>query len=219
VGLPALPVHTVTGVTMLQVAAAALAGVAGHARQGPVRLDLVATLGGGMIAGALTGAFLSRWVTAPALVAVFAWLAVVAAVAMFLPARWMPSDEPAAPFRLRRGLAVGAGLVTGVLVGLVGAGGGFLLVPLMLYVLRIPLRTSVAASLAIVLLSGLAGLTGKVATGQVDWHIGLALVSGALPGAWAGAAVSARTHTRRLGRLLGVILALVAIRMWWAILM
>jgi uncharacterized membrane protein YfcA len=137
---------------------------------------------------------------------------------MFFPARWMPVEIDAALIRFNRPAATASGLVVGGLVGMVGAGGGFLLVPLMLYVLRIPMRAAVAASLGIVLLSGLAGAAGKVATGQVEWHLALALVAGALPGAWVGAAVSRRTHTRVLGLILGLLIGIVAIGMWWEIL-
>lgn len=219
IGLAALSVHTVAGVTMVQVAAASLAGMLGHLHHGAVRGSLVGTLGGAMMVGSLTGALWSRSVDGSALTALFASLALVAAATMFLPAGWRSPDVPAdAPLRFNRTLAFAGGLVVGVLVGMVGAGGGFLLVPLMLYLLRIPMRPAVGASLAIILLAGVAGATGKIVTGQVHWPLALALVSGALPGAWGGAAVSRHTATRALAHTLGVILALVAATMWWEVL-
>ncbi len=217
-GLTPLAVHTVAAVTMIQVAAAGLAGFLGHLHHGAVRGSIVATLGGGMVVGSLTGAILSSQVSAPALTGVFATLALVAAILMFLPARWMPREIDAAALQFSKPLAVASGLVVGVLVGLVGAGGGFLLIPLMLFLLRIPMRAAVGASLGIVLLSGLAGAAGKIVTGQVDWLLALALVAGALPGAWAGASVSRRTRPRVLGLVLGGVIAVVAVKMWWEIL-
>jgi len=217
-GLTPLAVHTVAGVTMIQVAAAGLAGFLGHLHHGAVRGAIVATLGSAMVAGSLAGALLSSRVSAPALTGVFASLALVAAILMFLPARWMPREIDAAEIRFNMPLAVASGLVVGVLVGLVGAGGGFLLIPLMLFLLRIPMRAAVGAALGIVLLSGLAGAAGKIATGQVDWLLALALVAGALPGAWAGASVSRRTRPRVLGLILGGVIAAVAVKMWWEIL-
>ena len=84
----------------------------------------------------------------------------------------------------------------------------------MLYGLRIPVRVTVGTSLAVVAASAAAGLLGKVATDQVDWVLALALVLGALPGARAGSFVSRRTSTDRLVAVLGVAIALVAVRVW-----
>jgi uncharacterized membrane protein YfcA len=106
-------------------------------------------------------------------------------------------------------------VAVGLLVGLVGAGGGFLLVPLMIYLLHVPVRVAVGSSLAIVALSGIAGAIGKAVTGQVDWFYALALVTGALPGAQFGAMSSRRVPAGLLARLLGALTALVAIKMFW----
>ena len=99
-----------------------------------------------------------------------------------------------------------------------GAGGGFLLVPIMIYVLKVPIRLAIGTSLAIVAMSGFAGSIGKMITGQVDWYLALALVCGALPGAQLGSTVSARIRTDFLALVLGVVMAFVAIHAWWKIL-
>jgi hypothetical protein len=196
---------------------AGLTGVLGHIHHARVHGVIVATLGGGTVAGALVGAVISERISAPLLTGVFASLAAVAALFMFLPARLLPSGTDDHHLRFPRTLATGAGLVVGILVGIIGAGGGFLLVPLMLFVLRIPMRAAVGASLGIVFLSGLSGAVGKVVTGQVDWGIALSLVAGAMPGAWTGAMVSRRVHTSILRLALGLMIAAVALRMWWGI--
>lgn len=218
VGQAALPPHTVAGVTMIQVVFAGLTGVLGHVHHTRVHGKIVGTLGGGTVVGALLGAILSQRISAPLLTATFATLAACAALFMFLPARLLPPERDDHHLRFNRLLAVASGFVVGVLVGIVGAGGGFLLVPLMLFLLRVPMRAAVGASLGIVLLSGLSGAVGKVVTGQVEWGIALSLVAGALPGAWTGAMISQRVHTHVLRTGLGVLIAAVALRMWWGIL-
>lgn len=216
-GFAALPIHTVAGVTMVQVAAAGVAGMLAHGSERRVSAPLVWTLGTGMVGASLIGAALSKFVAAAVLSATFAFLATAAAVVMLGWRHRMPL-EGATPSQLNRPLAVVLGTGVGVLVGMVGAGGGFLLMPLMIYALRVPVRVAVGTSLGIVALSGLAGTIGKAATGQVDWTMALALVAGALPGAQFGAFVSQRTRTDVLGLLLGAFIALVAARMWWEIL-
>jgi uncharacterized membrane protein YfcA len=87
-----------------------------------------------------------------------------------------------------------------------------------LYGMRIPVRVTVATSLAVVAVSAVAGLAGKMVTGQVDWLLALGLVVGAMPGARVGAFVSRRTRTDRLVVVLGIAIGLVALRMWVGIL-
>lgn len=219
VGQLALDMHTVAGITMIQVAAAGAAGLLGHAKHQQIDRRLVLVLGGAMVVGSAAGAAASRMVSGDALRAVFATIALVAAIVMFVPRRepdrGIENHDP--PFN--GALALGSGLAIGFLVGMVGAGGGFLLLPLMLYVLRIPMRAAVGTSLAIVALSGVAGSVGKALTGQVNWLLALALVVGALPGAGLGAAVSRRVRTETLGYILGGLIALAALKMWWEILM
>lgn len=220
VGQSQLDIHTVSGITMVQVAAAGLAGMLGHVQHRPIRGRLVTTLGGGMVIGSLLGAAFSRAVAPAALTAVFAALALVAAIVMILARRTTsPDQEQRADIGAFHGaVAIGSGLLVGLLAGMVGAGGGFLLIPLMIYVLHVPLRSAIGASLGIVVLSGVAGMLGKAATGQVDWLMALALVTGALPGARLGAWLSRRLRIETLNYILGGLLAIVALKMWWEIL-
>lgn len=217
-GADQLSMHTVAGVTMIQVAAAGIAGMLAHHGRERVDATLVGVLGGAMMFGALGGAVLSRYVSAGGLEATFAALATAAAVLMLL--RRQPQSEKADRWdgRFNRPLSVMLGGGVGVLAGMVGAGGGFLLMPLMIHVLHIPLRAAVGASLGVVALSGIAGALGKGVSGQVDWLLALALVAGALPGAQIGALISRRMRVQTLSLILGVFIALVAIRMWWGIL-
>ncbi|HUF27721.1 MAG TPA: sulfite exporter TauE/SafE family protein [Gemmatimonadaceae bacterium] len=209
-------IHTVTGVTLIQVAAAGVAGTLGHFHHQAIEKRLLVTLGGGMAAGALAGALVSNWVSAPALSGIFALLALLAALVMFVPPRPLSDGRP---FSAKvDALAAGSGGAVGFFVGMVGAGGGFLLVPLMLYVLRVPLRLAVGTSLAIVTVSAISGSLGKVMTGQVDWLMALALVTGALPGARFGAVVSRHLPVTALRYILAGLLMVVAAKMWWELL-
>jgi hypothetical protein len=210
-GFPPLDIHTVAGITMVQVTAAALSGLAGH-REGIDR-GLFLALGPAMVVASFAGAFLSASLEPVVLQAVFAMMATAAAVLM-LTLRGRTAAETDGPVQFNRPAAVGAGLVVGFGAGLVGAGGAFFLVPVMLYGLRVPVRITVGTSLAVVAAAAIAGLTGKAVTGQVDWVYGLTLVVGALPGARLGSYVSRRTRADRLVLVLGLVIAVVAVRMW-----
>ena len=216
-GFAQIDIHTVTGVTIVQVAAAAAAGGLGHLGAGKVDRGLFLDIGVTMTAASLVGALLSDVVDARAIEAVFATLALVAA-AMMLLLRSHTAPETGRPSGHGRPLAIALGVLVGLPAGMVGAGGAFILIPLMLFVLRVPLRVAVGTSLWIVLASALAGMVGKAATGQVDWPLALGLVAGALAGGRFGSFVSRRVPHERLALALGLIIALVAVRMWTEVL-
>jgi uncharacterized membrane protein YfcA len=59
--------------------------------------------------------------------------------------------------------------MAGILVGLIGAGGGFLFTPLLLYVARLPMKKAVATSLLIIAINSLLGFTGDIGNIIIDW--------------------------------------------------
>ena len=216
-GAPPLSIHVVSGITMVQVMAAGITGMLAHRRGGHLEPALVMTLGLATILASLAGGAASRFVSAEALTGIFASLAVVAVVLLLGGPRQRLVEE-GAELQFSRAAAVALGAATGFLVGMVGAGGGFLLVPIMIYVLHVPVRVAVGTAMAIVALSATAGTIGKAVTGQVDWLLALALVCGALPGAYLGAVVSRRISAVALARLLAAVIGLIAVKMWWDIL-
>jgi uncharacterized membrane protein YfcA len=110
-------------------------------------------------------------------------------------------------------VAAGSALLIGLLSGLVGVGGAFLLIPIMIYVLGVPTRAAIGSSLGVVLVSSSAGVVAKLATGQVMLPWATALVAGTLPGSWSGAQLSRRVPARRLRLALAVLVAVTALRM------
>lgn len=211
IGLPTLGIRTVAGITIVQVAAAAIAGLLGHRQS--VHRGLFLALGPSMVLASFAGGLASGFIEPVVLEAVFAAMATLAAAMMLLLRRRTAPDLDG-PTGFSRPAAVGAGAGVGFGAGLLGAGGAFFLIPVMLYGLKIPVRVAVGTSLAVVAVSALAALLGKAVTGQIDWILAVALVIGALPGARLGSYVSGRTRTDRLVVVLGTVILLVALRMW-----
>lgn len=217
IGTGRLELHEIAAITMVQVFAAAASGLAGHLREGFVDRRLAVTLGAGMMIGSLVGAIASRWLPAATLQGIFATMAVAGAV-MLLTLKKRSAEVVAAdtPWKAITGFSLALGV--GLLAGAVGAGGAFLLIPLMLSVLHIPPRIAVGSSLAIALAGATTGLVGKFISGQVPGWPALALVAGALPAAQLGAAASTRLKSGQLRVILAVLIAGVAIKMWLEIL-
>ena len=211
-----LTMHEVAAITMVQVLAAAASGLAGHLREGFVDRRIVATLGSGMLLGSLAGAIGSRWLHGDILQGIFAAMAAAAAALMVFGRPRREAHEAAGDWSGSLGFVLA--LLVGLFAGAVGAGGAFLLLPIMLYVLHIPARTAVGSSLGVVVFGAAAGAIGKLVTGQIPGWPALALVAGALPAAQLGAATSRRLHATLLRVVLAVLIAAVALKMWWDLL-
>jgi len=209
-GLAALDMRQVAGLTITQGLFACLSGAWRHDRYRSVNRRLVVSMGSAITAAALAGSVISRWVANEVLMVVFAGLAAIAAMMMWLPKSEGNEVEDPDACRFHVPLAVSIAVGIGFLGGLVGQGGSFLLIPLMLHVLRLPTRVVIGSNLALVFLASLAGFIGKAATGQVPLLPAVLLVLAAVPGAQIGSVLSHRASPRWLRTTLAVVIALAA---------
>ena len=142
-------------------------------------------------------------------------MALIASLLIFLPGRREENDkEIPGPITFNTSLVICLGAVIGFAGGLVGQAGSFILIPTMVYVLRIPTRFAIGSNLGIILLAATAGLVGKLVVAQVPILLALALVGGAVPGAQVGALLGRRMRPRILRYILATIVALATIRIW-----
>jgi uncharacterized membrane protein YfcA len=79
------------------------------------------------------------------------------------------------------------GVVVGLVTGLVGAGGGFLVVPALALLGGLPMGVAVGTSLLVIAMKSLAGLTGYLATVSIDWSLVGAITAAAVVGSFLGA--------------------------------
>ncbi len=209
-----LDIKMVAGVTMAQVLAASVMGAWTHGRSAMVHRRLALWGGSAMALGSLAGAVGSRYVSGHVLLIVFALMATAALPLMFITPEELGSGPGAKALRFNRAQAIALPGAIGVVSGLVGAGGAFLLVPVLVAVMRVPMRLSIGSSLAIVGAGALLGFLGKLATGQVPLLATAAVVAGSLPGASLGAHLSSRAPVGALRVVLGAVIALAAARVW-----
>lgn len=209
-GLPALPVGHATGIAMGQVLASALVGMATHRRAGHVNGTLVAIMGSAIVIGSFAGAMLSSYLAGEIVKGIYAALAILAAVMLLRPTRANARDGVP---DFNKPLAAALALAVGVFSGIIGAGGAFILLPVMIDLFAIPIRIAIGSSLGIVLLSAMAGFTGKVLTHQVPWLPTAFVVGGALIGSQLGAKLSSKVPVAELRLALAALIGLVAIKM------
>jgi hypothetical protein len=213
-GVGVLDIKQVAGVTMAEVLTAAAVGAAVHGGAGGVHRPLAVVAGPSMAAASLAGAVASRYVGGRLLLAVFGAMCALALPLMFLPTPGDPAGLPGAGAGFDRRAAILYPAAIGLASGLVGAGGAFLLMPVLVGIMRIPLRLSIGTSLAITGVAAGSGFLGKLLTAQVPLWPTLAVVGGSVGGAALGARLSRHAPAQMLRGFLGVLIALATLRVW-----
>lgn len=102
------------------------------------------------------------------------------------------------------------GVGVGVLTGLVGVGGGFLIVPALVLLSGIPMKIAIGTSLVIVAAKSYSGFAGYVAAVPVDWSIMASFTAVTVAGSFVGTRVAHRFSQETLKRSFGVFLVFVA---------
>lgn len=214
-GAGELPIKAVAGLSMTQVLAAALIGTWSHGRHALVHRGLALAGGPAMAVGSLVGAVLSSHVSGRVLLATFAVMTTIALPLMFVAPVDAPGGEDRAAVTFGPVVVIALCATIGVVAGLLGAGGAFLLVPVLVGVLRLPMRLSIGTSLAMVGISAVTGFLGKALTGQIPPWPAVTVVLGSLTGAPLGGRVSRRVPVPVLRGVLAGIITLVMLRVWY----
>lgn len=90
------------------------------------------------------------------------------------------------------------GSIVGVITGIVGAGGGFLIIPALVLLARLPMRMAVGTSLLIIAAKSLIGFLGDVATQTIDWNMLLIFTGLSIIGIFIGSALSKNINEKIL---------------------
>lgn len=131
------------------------------------------------------------------LMLLFAVLMVAASVSMI---RDQKATKEAAPSELSFNypLILIEGAIVGVLTGLVGAGGGFLIIPALVLLTKLPMKKAVGTSLLIIAAKSLIGFTSDASQQAMDWTLLLSITSLAVAGIFAGNALSKKIEGAKL---------------------
>lgn len=103
------------------------------------------------------------------------------------------------------------GVVAGFMSGYVGVGGGFIMVPLFVSMLGIPMRLASGTSLTAVCILAIPGVIEQAVLGNIDYMVGVAMMIGSIPGAIVGANLVKRVPERALRFAFALFLLLMAV--------
>ena len=112
-----------------------------------------------------------------------------------------------------REAAIGAaiGLFAGLASGYVGVGGGFIMVPLMMSILHVPMKLTSGTSLIAVMILAVPGTVTQALLGNINWIAGIAVACGSIPGATLGAKLIPKVPERQLRFLFAGFLVVAAV--------
>ena len=209
--------HEVSGITAIQVFFATIGGVVAYRKGGFLNKTLIAYMGVSILIGSFIGGFGSTHMPESGINIVYGILALIAVIMMFVPKKGI-DDIPLEQVKFNKWLAALLAFIVGIGAGIVGAGGAFLLVPIMLVVLKIPTRMTIASSLAITLISSIGSVSGKISTGQVEFLPAIILVVASLIASPIGANAGKKVNTRVLQVIMGFLILATAVKTWMTIL-
>lgn len=196
-----VPTKPAVAMSLAVVGMSAFVGFLSHWRQGTVYLRIAIPFGLCAMAGAFVSARLAHMVPATVQLFLFGLFAVTAALLMLRDAmRPVPlrdDSPPLATARFAPLLALQA-LAVGVLTSLIGAGGGFVIVPALVLIARVPVKAAVGSSLLIITFNSLAGFVGYIGQVPMDWSLIGAFTSVAALGAVIGTKLVAYVPQRRI---------------------
>ncbi len=172
------------------------AGVGGwrHARQGNVEWRTGTIFAITAMAGAFGGGLAADWFSGTALLVLFALMMLVTSVMMLRGRGELEPRESDMPVLL----VVVEGLAVGALTGLVGAGGGFMVVPALVLLGGMEMHKAVGTSLVVIALKSFAAFAGYAAHVQIDLELAGAVTAAAVAGTVVGARFAAQVPAATL---------------------
>lgn len=213
-GLTAFSAHEVSGLSAVQVFFSTIGGIWVFRKGNYLNRGLILYMGVSIMIGSFIGGYGSKVLSEGTINIVYAVLASIAAIMMFIPRKGI-DDIPFEQVTYSKILASVLALIIGVAAGIVGAAGAFILVPIMLVVLKIPMRMTIATSLAITFISSIGSVIGKLATGQVLFWPALIMVIASILGGPLGAMTSKMIKTKWLQAILSVLILLTTLKIWF----
>jgi uncharacterized protein len=220
-------VKEAVAMSLAVVGTTSLAGAAGYWRAGQVNLRVALVFGGVAMAGTYLGARLAVHLSGAAQMTLFALVMLAASFFMFRGRKPMAEAEEGAddgepdapppapadegPVHMPLGLIVAEGVAVGVLTGLVGVGGGFLIVPALVLLGRLPMKQAVGTSLLVIAMKSSTGFAGYLGQVEVPWPFLAAFTAVAVAGIILGTYLVRFVRPHALQRAFAVFLLVVGV--------
>lgn len=128
----------------------------------------------------------------------FAILMVAASISMIRSKECVDCPKDASSVKLNYPLILLEGILVGALTGLVGAGGGFLIIPALVVLGKLDMKLAVGTSLVVIAAKSLIGFTGDLAHHEIDWSLLLLFSALSIVGIFVGSFISTKVQAQKL---------------------
>jgi uncharacterized membrane protein YfcA len=202
--------------SLLVVGVTSLVAVIPHARAGRVQWRTAWVFGGTGMIGAYAGGRVAAYLPSSLLLLGFAAMMLATAVAMIRGRQQRPVPVEAGGETCPTGMCAPVrsalhGLIVGAVTGLIGAGGGFLVVPALALLGGLSMPVAVGTSLLVIAIKSLAGFAGHLGHVQVPWATALVVTGAATAGALVGSRLVSRVPAAVLRQIFGWVVLVMAV--------
>ena len=207
-----LPIKVAIATSLLVVGVTAAFALIPHARRGHVDWKTGAVFSATAMVGAYLGGLGAQWFEGETLLILFAVMMILTGVAMLIK-REPANGDSTRPMSLT--LIIAEGIAVGGITGLVGAGGGFLVVPALVLFGGMSMHAAIGTSLMVIALKSFAAFAGHAAHVSVDYKLAMVVTVSAVLGSMGGALVAQRLPAHKLRSAFGIFVLLMAAFVIW----
>ena len=205
---------TAVGMSMAIVGGTSLVGGYFHWRSGNSLLKPALLFGATGIVGAYLGSSGTHLVSSPVLMLLFSGLMLVVGVRMLVGRETVrASAVTCSPY-----LCIPSGFAVGLVTGFLGVGGGFLIVPSLMWFVRLDAKRAIGTSLGIIAVNSAAGLAGQLRYAHWDWPLTGTFLVCSLIGMGLGIPIARRAPERALRKAFAIAVLAVAVAIGWQVL-
>ncbi len=199
--------HQAIATSLFVVGTTSFIGAVQHARLGQIDWRIGSTFGLASMVGAFFGGMLGSRLPGTFLLVFFAVMMLLTAAAM-MRKKEVETQKigPKRPFAW----VLLDGVLVGAFTGMVGAGGGFLVVPALAILAGLPIRKAIGTSLFVIGLKSFAGFAGYMSSVEMPWKIVLYVTAAAIFGTFFGTRLSGRWSPQKLRRIFAIFVVVMA---------
>ncbi|MFC0302657.1 sulfite exporter TauE/SafE family protein [Virgibacillus soli] len=213
-----LPPHVAAGTGLVIVLVNSLSGVTGFVRQKRIDYKLAWLISLGAFPGSFIGAKLTQYVSSTVFYALFA--TVLVGLGLFLLVKNRKGQSLPNEIQYDEPLGIGVvtslllfGIFMGTLSTFFGLGGGWLMVPVLIYIFKVAPHRATATSIFALCLYSVVGVVIHIYHGNVDWMAAFFGGTGAMIGAQIGVFISKRISGKMIMQLLSILLIVIGVKM------
>ncbi|MFO7953117.1 MAG: sulfite exporter TauE/SafE family protein [Bacillota bacterium] len=206
-----MEINNAATISMIFIVPASISGIICHKRLGNIIAYIGILMGIGSLIGSFSSALFADMISEFILQLIFLVVVLIAAFMLLFKDRVNTYTKKDVPIKKITTILIG--LIQGTLTGMLGIGGGFIVVPLMIYFLAMPIHFAVGTSLVVIFFSANAGIIGKAAGLSLSFGSAWLVIVGAIPSAQLGGWVASKTKPYLLRYFFLILLVIIFISM------